>query len=462
MTITAARSTPTANAAVDAAAMRTRRQLEGPIGSTMLSMALPNFGEAAARIAFLTFDAYFVGKLGVDSLAGLGLVLPLFLIAQTTTAGGMGIGVSSAVARALGGGRRDDANALVLHAIVVALGMGALFGAAALLGGPALYRLMGGANGTLAAALQYSTVVFLGAPMVCLANLLANVVRGTGHMKLSAGAIVAGEFLHLALSPTLIHGLGPIPALGMRGAALAALSPYTFATTVFVIYLLRGRGGVRLVAARPRRELFAAILGVGSAASVMSLQFQLVGVVLTGLVGRFGPATLAGYTAALRLELAQVPLVFGFGAALIAMVGTNIGANQAQRARRAAWVGGAIGTAISGAIGLAGLVFAQTWIGFFVGDAAAIGDGALYLWIVAPTFPLFGLAMALTFAAQGAGRPLATALASLSRLVVVGLGGWLVVVAAGGGYRALLFVVAASFIVQGASIAWALARERWH
>src|SRR5579862_4544256 len=106
---------------------RTRRLLEAPILGTLLRLAAPNVGEAAARIAFIAGDAVFVGWLGTDALAGVSLVFPIFLIMQMTSASGLGAGVSSAVARALGAGRREEADVRAAHAVMLALTAGLLF-----------------------------------------------------------------------------------------------------------------------------------------------------------------------------------------------------------------------------------------------------------------------------------------------------------------------------------------------
>src|SRR5204862_6322880 len=142
---------------------RTRRLLEAAIPQTLLRLAAPNVIIIAAQAAMNVLEAVFVGWLGRDALAGVALVFPLIMLMQTMSAGGMGGGVASAVARALGAGRRRDADALAAHAVVIALGMAALFSAAALGGGPRLYRAMGGTGASLAAALQYSHVIFGGA-----------------------------------------------------------------------------------------------------------------------------------------------------------------------------------------------------------------------------------------------------------------------------------------------------------
>ncbi|MBI3988584.1 MAG: hypothetical protein HY347_03095 [candidate division NC10 bacterium] len=178
----------------------TRLLLEAPIVPTLLRLAAPNIVVMVFLAATNTFDAYFVGWLGPEALAGVSLVFPMMMLMQTMSAGGMGGGVASAIARTLGAGRREDANALMGHALVIALVMAVIFTTGVLWGGPALYRAIGGTGGTLEAALAYSNVVFGGALAFWLLHTLGSLVRGTGNMLLPAVVIVGAGALHLTLS----------------------------------------------------------------------------------------------------------------------------------------------------------------------------------------------------------------------------------------------------------------------
>ena len=174
------------------------------------------------------------------------LVFPLLMLMQMMSAGAMGGGISSAIARALGAGRHDDANALALHALVIALVFGLTFTVALLAGGRWLYAAMGGSGASLRAALIYSRVVFAGAILVWLFNSLANVIRGTGNMAVPALVTCAGVVVLIPLSPCLIFGLGPFPRLGVAGGAVAVLLYYAVGSVVLAAYLRSGRSVVRL------------------------------------------------------------------------------------------------------------------------------------------------------------------------------------------------------------------------
>src|SRR5205814_10530278 len=145
------------------AAARTRLLLEGPIVPTLLRLAAPNLVVNVVLIAVTTsVDAHFVGRLGLDALAGLALVFPLLMLMQQMANMAMGGAIAASIARAIGAGRREDAASLVIHALAIAAGAAALVGAVFLLGGPVLYGWLGGRGAMLSAALEYSNVIFAG------------------------------------------------------------------------------------------------------------------------------------------------------------------------------------------------------------------------------------------------------------------------------------------------------------
>ena len=276
---------------------RTRVLLEGPIVSTLLRLATPNVLVMFVQASVGLIETYFVAKLGTDALAGVVLVFPLLMLMQMMSAGAVGGGISSAIARALGAGRRGDADALVVHALVVAVGFGLLFTLSALAGGAWLYGAMGGRGASLAAALTYSNVVFSAAVLIWIFNSLANVIRGTGNMAVPAVVTSVGAAVLIPLSPCLIFGWGPFPRLGVAGGAVAVIAYYIIGSLALLAYLRRGRSVVRLSFAgvRLRWPLFRDILRVGAVAALITVQTNLTIAIATGLVGRFGPAAIAGY-----------------------------------------------------------------------------------------------------------------------------------------------------------------------
>ena len=406
---------------------RTRTLIDGPITAALVRLAAPNMLVMLAQTCVGLVETYFVGKLGTDPLAGVALVFPLLMLMQMMSAGAMGGGISSAIARALGGGRREDADALALHALVIALVFGLTFTVALLTGGRWLYSAMGGSGASLDAALTYSAVVFSGAVLVWLFNSLANVIRGTGNMAVPALITVIGVVVLIPLSPCLIFGWGPLPRFGVAGGAVAVLIYYAIGSLAHAAYLRSGKSVVRLAftGIRLRWALFYDILRVGAVAALITVQTNLTVAIATGLVGAFGPAAIAGYGTGARLEYLLIPLVFGLGGPLVAMVGTNIGAKRPERALRVAWIGAAIAASLTELIGLGAAAFPHAWLSLFDSDPQMIDAGTRYLHVVGPAYGLFGLGMALYFASQGAGRLLWPLLANFARLVIAAVGGYL-------------------------------------
>jgi len=406
---------------------RTRALLEGPIVSTLLRLATPNVLVMFVQASVGLIETYFVARLGTDALAGVTLVFPALMLMQMMSAGAMGGGISSAIARALGAGRRADADALVVHALAIAVGFGLVFTLAVLGGGRWLYSAMGGSGASLTAALTYSNVVFSGAILIWVFNSLANVIRGTGNMAVPAVVTIAGAAALIPLSPCLIFGWGPFQRLGVAGGAVAVIAYYVLGSIALLAYLRAGRSVVRLSLAdvRFRWPLFRDILRVGAVAALITVQTNLTIAIATGFVGRFGPAAIAGYGTGSRLEYLLIPLVFGLGGPLVAMVGTNIGAGQRDRALRAAWIGAGIAAGLTEIIGLWAAAVPQAWLSLFDTDPAMLDAGSRYLRAVAPFYGLFGLGMALYFASQGAGRLLWPLVANMTRLLIAAGGGWL-------------------------------------
>lgn len=373
----------------------------------------------------------------------------------------MGGGISSAVARALGSGRRADADAYVLHAVVVNGALGLLSTALFLGFGAQIYGAMGGQGASLAAALAYSDIVFAGVVLVWLMNALASVIRGTGNMLVPSLAVCLGVVLLVPLSPVLIFGFGPVPAMGIAGGALAVVLTTAMTATVLAIYLLAGRSIVRPVLARLRWALFADILRVGAVGSVSTLQTSLTVALTTALVGMAaGPAAVAGYGTGARLEYLLIPLVFGLGAPLVALVGTNIGAGQRARALRIALTGGALAFAMTETVGLLAAAFPAAWLGLFTDDALILATGSAYLRLVGPAYGFFGLGLCLYFASQGAGRlgwPLA---AGLLRMLVA-VGGGALALHLTGSLAALFAALALGMVLYGVGLATVIARGVW-
>jgi putative MATE family efflux protein len=419
---------------------------------TLARLSAPGVLLVAFQSLVSVGDTYFVGRLGTAPLAGLSLVFPLLMLLQMTSAGAMGGGVSSAIARALGSGEMATARRLVVHALFIAACMGAAFTLLLLALGPMIYRLLGGGDETLGNAIRYSNVVFAGAITVWIANTLSSVLRGTGNMVVPALALICAALIHLPLSATLVS------RIGIAGAGIAYVTTFGLAAAAMAVMVFRRSSALRPTRADLRLEgrLFREILRVGGISVVSAFQTVLTAVILTGFVARYGAAALAGYGVGLRLELLQIPLVFAVGQAMVVLVGTNIGAGRPDRAKRIAWIGTAFAASISLAIGATVTLVPLAWVGLFSSDPAVLESGSRYLRTVAPFYPMLAANIALYFASQGAGKVLWPVLAGTARLVIVIAGG-----AAAASLGGIFAVIAAAMALAGLLTIVFVARTAW-
>jgi putative MATE family efflux protein len=435
--------------------------LQGPIVSTLVRLSWPNILVMLAQASTGLVETWWLSRLGTDVLAGMAVVFPVVMLMQMMSQGAMGGGISSAISRALGADRQDEADAFVLHAILINMLFGAVFSGLVLGFGPSLYLALGGQGASLDAALNYSNVVFAGVILLWVMNGLASVIRGTGNMLVPALVICGGVFVLVPLSPLLIFGIGPFPALGVAGGGAALVFYYIGGAAIFAWYILSGRNGVRLRRVRLEWRLFREILRVGAVAAITSLQTNLTVAITTALVGSwFGAADVAGYGTGARLEYLLGPLVFGIGGTLVAMVGMNIGAGQSARALRIAFVGGAAAFILTEAIGVAAAIWPEAWLRLFDSNPAMLASGSAYLRAVGPFYGFYGLGFALYFASQGAGRLLWPLLAGLLRLIVATGGGWLALRLTGA--QGWLFTaLAAGLVLYGIVIPVSILRGAW-
>ncbi|MBI2737348.1 MAG: MATE family efflux transporter [Rhodospirillales bacterium] len=441
----------TVRQAVPAVAARTRLLLEGPIMPTMLRIATPNLAVNVILIAVTaSVDAHFVGYLGLEALAGLALVFPFLMLMQQMANMAMGGAIAAAVARSLGAGRTDEARALAHHALVIAAGAASLFSAAFLLGGPALYRLLGERGPVLAAALEYSNVIFAGATAYWLLGALTSIVRGTGHAAILAWVYIAAEALHIALVPLLVFGWGPVPALGVTGAGLATVISFLASATALAIYLASGRTAITLSFAdvRLERKLFGEILKVGAPMSLAPVLNNAALATLTTFAGVLGVTSLAAFGAAVRLEYLLYPLNFSMGAAVLAMVGANVGARQFGRAARIVWIALGLSASAMACVSLIAIAAPGLWMGLFNSDPKILADGTLYLAIVGPAYP-FVAGTLLNSAFQSTRQPQWPLAAMSCRLAVVVLGGWIAVEILQTGLAGIAVVTALGLVTMG-------------
>lgn len=428
---------PTTTAAAAPAASPPPPAAAGVLLRQIGALAAPTTALSLLQVGAQLVETVLAARQGTAALAGWAVLLPFALLLAQMSTGAMGGGVVAAVARALGGQRRDEASALVLHAMLIATAGGLLFAVGVSLAAGPLVRAVAGAEAAADAA-PYAWWLFgAGAVPAWWTNTLASVLRGGGQHALAARILALQWLAYPLLAWALAEPWVGWPGMGLAGVG-AAYAIVNALAAVVMLRLVQGGGagfqpGWR---ARPQWPMFRNILQVGAVASGLALLANLTTIIVTSQLRHLGPATVAAYGIAARLEFLVIPLAWGVGSALTALVGRAVGGGDWARARRTAWLGGSLALACTALIGLLVALLPLQFAQLFSADTAVVHMAARALRYTGLAFGAFGLGMAMYFAAMGAQRMGAAVLAGLARLGTAtglgwclahgfwGLGGW--------------------------------------
>ena len=428
------------------------------LAKRILALAAPTSALAFVQSGSMLFETWLAARQGTAALAGWAVVLPFALLIQMMSAGAMGGGVVGAIARALGAQKRDEAAALVMHAMVIALCGGLIF-TIALAGFPTtILGLIGGPEAAAAAA-GYATLLFgLGAIPAWFANTLASVLRGGGRHALAARVMLTTGLAYPLLAWALMEPLG----MGLPGAGLAmALSQAAAALIQGWVVLRGGAGFTPRLRVTFRRALFWQILRVGLVASALATIANLATILVTARIASHGATAVAAYGVSARLEFLMIPIAFGVGSALTALVGRAVGAGDWATARATAWTGALMALALTGVVGVFVTLFPGATARAFATDPEVVAIATTALSVIGPAMPIFGMGMAFYFAALGAGRVTWPAMAGVSRILLAVGGGWLLSDGMGFGLTGQFVAVACGITAYGVLCAAAVRPGVW-
>jgi Na+-driven multidrug efflux pump len=424
----------------------------------ILALAAPTTLVVLLQAGGQLAETWLAARQGTTALSAWAVVLPFSLMLQQMSAGAMGGGVVSAIARTLGGGNREEAADLVVHALIIA-GTAALIFVFLLAGIPDIVLGAIAGPAIAAAAAPYALWLFgAGAIPAWAANTLASVMRGGGRHALAARVLVISGASYPPLAWLLMEPLGQ----GLPGAGMAFALTNACAALAMGILVARGGAGFRPhLRTRLRWELFRRILAVGLVASMLAVIANATTILVTAQLSVYGVAAVAAYGISARLEFLMIPLSFGVGSALTALVGRAVGARDWPTARRTAWTGGLLTLVIAGGVGIAVGLFPAGFAGAFASDPAVASIAARGLRFTGPAFGGFGLGMAMYFASLGAGRMLWPFFAAASRFVLAVGGGWLLGSHFGLGIEGYFMAVAAGITAYGGLTAAGVRQAVW-
>lgn len=396
------------------------RLTQGPVGRQLVAMAVPVLFGIATMMLQSFVDMWFIGRVGVRELAALSFAFPVLMVV-TSVAIGLGAGTSSVVARAIGSNNHRRARRLATDSLILSFGITAVVSFVGVLTIAPLFRAMGAPEDMIPLIGGYMRILYAGVPFVVVGMVGMSSMRATGDTKLPSMLMVLASVINIILDPILIFGVGPVPALGLNGAAMAALLARG---SIFLgtVYLMKVRLDLLTFNKPDTSELVSSwkdILHVGIPAAGTNAIIPIATGVITAMLARYGPETVAGFGVASRVESLTLVMFYALSAIIGPFVGQNMSAGRSDRIYRALWICTVfcVGSGLLIAIALA---LSGDWIpSLFSENPEVTGVAALFLLIVPISYGTYGMVMVMNASFNGMGKPMPAVHISVGRMVMI-------------------------------------------
>ncbi|MCH8301662.1 MAG: MATE family efflux transporter [Proteobacteria bacterium] len=420
------------------------RLTQGSVGRHLVDMAVPVLFGIFTMMSQAFADMWFIGRLGDRELAALSFAFPILMIV-TSIAIGLGAGTSSVVARAIGAHNHRRARRLATDSLILSFGITAIVSAIGFLTIEPLFRLLGAPDDMIPLIAGYMTILYAGVPFVVVGMVGMSSMRATGDTRLPSMLMVIASVANVILDPILIFGIGPVPAMGLNGAAMAALLSRA---AIFggTLYFMRMRLDM-LTFNKPDpgelRSSWADVLHVGIPAAATNAIIPIATGVITAMLARYGPEAVAGFGVASRVESLTLVLFYALSAVIGPFVGQNIAAGKPERifeALRLCTIF-CVGTGFVIAVLLA---FSGAWLPTLFSDNPEVTDVSTKFLMIAPiSYGAYGMVMVMNASFNGMGKPMPAVHISVARMALI--------------YIPLAFVAERFFGITGIFVAYAFA-----
>jgi putative MATE family efflux protein len=405
------------------------RLTQGSVGRHLVDMAVPVLFGILTMMGQAFIDMWFIGRVGVRELAALSFAFPILMIV-TSVAIGLGAGTSSVVARAIGAHNHRRARRLATDSLILSFGITATVSAIGFLTIEPLFTLLGAPADMIPLIAGYMTILYLGVPFVVVGMVGMSSMRATGDTRLPSMLMIIASVTNIILDPILIFGVGPVPAMGLNGAAMAALLSRA---AIFggTIYFMRYRLDL-LTFNKPDpgelRNSWADVLHVGIPAAGTNAIIPIATGVITAMLARYGPESVAGFGVASRVESLTLVMFYALSAIRIF---------EALRLCTLFCLG-------MGFVMAALLAIGSGWIPTLFSDNPQVTDvSTLYLTIAPISYGTYGMVMVMNASFNGMGKPMPAVHISVSRMAVI--------------YIPLAFIANRLFGITGIFAAYAVA-----
>lgn len=396
------------------------RLAQGPVGRQLVGMAVPVLFGIFTMMLQNFIDMWFIGRVGVRELAALSFAFPVLMVV-TSVAIGLGAGTSSVVARAIGADNHRRARRLSTDSLLLSFGITGVICAVGIVTITPLFRLLGAPEEMIPLIAGYMKILYVGVPFVVVGMVGMSSMRATGDTRLPSMLMVITAIINVILDPILIFGVGPIPAMGLNGAAMAALIARG---TIFAgtLYLMHRRLDLLTLNKPDRNEMVSSwgdILHVGIPAAGTNAIIPIATGVITAMLAKYGPETVAGFGVASRVESLVLVMFYALSAVIGPFVGQNISANRPDRIFRALRLC-TIFCLGSGLVVALLLALSGDFVPSLFSDHAEVTDvGTLFLLIVPVSYGTYGMVMVMNASFNGMGKPMPAVHISVARMVVI-------------------------------------------
>src|SRR5687767_2672931 len=386
----------------------------GPIGRSIILLAIPMVLEMLMESVFAVVDIFWVAHLGPDAVATVGLTESMLTL-MYAVAIGLGVGATAMVARRIGERNPEGAARAAVQAIALGLIVSILVAIIGVSLADKLLALMGGSPWVLEHGSGFTRVMFAGNATILLLFLINAIFRGAGDAAIAMRVLFLANTINIVLGPCFIFGLGPFPELGVTGAAVATNIGRGSAVVYQLFTLLRGRGRVKVERRHLRfdRAIMAGVLRLSGSGTFQILIATASYVGLVRILSLFGSGALAGYTIGIRIIIFALLPAFGISNAAATMVGQNLGAGRPDRAERAVWTAAWYNMAFLGIVGLIFLIAAPQIASLFTTDPAVQPFAIECLRTVSLGCVFYACGMVMTQAFNGAGDTVTPTLINL-------------------------------------------------
>ena len=393
---------------------------EGPVSRHLVDMTLPVLLGVATMMGQAFIDAWFLGRVGDRALAAHAFSFPILMIV-TSVAIGLGAGTSSVVARAIGAHDWRRARRLATDSLFLSFIITAAFCFLGVLTINPLFRLLGAPDDMIPMIRSFMLILYSGVPFVVVGMVGMASMRATGDTRLPSKLMILGSILNILLDPIFIFGFGPIPALGLNGAAMAALMARG---VIFVgaLYLLRGRLNM-ISFNRPDpaelRKSWRDILHVGIPAAGTNAIVPIATAIIIAMIAGYGPDAVAGFGVASRIESMVLVMFYALSAIIGPFVGQNLAAGKELRILEALRLC-MIFCVVAGLVGAGILALSAGYLPTLFSESdAVISVARLFLWVAPLGYGGYGLVMVINASFNGLGKPMPGVVVSLLRTIIL-------------------------------------------